>query len=103
MAKANRARAWILDFVRRTFSKASIYVDTTIADPKSYEPLGPYDVSTTVGGFKPMGVMAQQLARPCAMAACVPDYLRRLVHKALELIQLVELVVACNRLMPHLL
>ena len=32
--KANRARAWILDFVRRTFSPKSIYVDTTI--DKSY-------------------------------------------------------------------
>ena len=77
---ANRARRWILDFAKRTFTNASLFLDTTVQNPSTYQRLGAYDISVVEGrgrGFKPMGVMGEQQQNPCVMAKCSTDYFTR--------------------------
>ena len=86
---ANRARRWIFDFVRSSFTNASIFIDTTVQDPRTYKRLGPYDISIGAdgrpAGFKPMGVMAEQTKNPCVMAKCSTDYFLRLARSRFTL------------------
>ena len=81
---ANRARKWIFDFVKSTFTDRSIFIDTTVEHPATYKKLGPYDISVGAdgkpAGFKPMGVMGEQKQNPCVMAKCSTDYFQRLAR-----------------------
>ena len=85
---ANRARRWILDFAKRTFTNASLFLDTTVQNPSTYQRLGAYDISVVEGhaaGFKPMGVMGEQQQNPCVMAKCSTDYFHRLARSRFTL------------------
>ena len=85
---ANRARRWILDFAKRTFTNASLFLDTTVQNPSTYQRLGAFDISVVEGraaGFRPMGVMGEQQQNPCVMAKCSTDYFHRLARSRFTL------------------